>query len=183
MITGDAQLRIGQRTIASKYGRGPKMATPSRAHITRQVESLAKKGCLVIGDTNRDGTLYTLVAPEDVPSVKLKLESPGEEVAVDFFNSKEGRSKVYERDEWRCRYCGDQLNEKNITLDHFIPQHTGKDHSFENLRTACLSCNSIKSGHKFEDIAPALLESIAKRRAKTDMGEQDVPPKSDRAGG
>jgi hypothetical protein len=69
------QVRIGQRTIAQKYGRGPKMAVPSRAHILRQIEELQQKGCIRIFDTTREGTLYEIMLPESIPLVREKLIS------------------------------------------------------------------------------------------------------------
>jgi len=59
--TPSATVRMGQRTIAQLYGRGPKMSVPSRQHVLRQLESLEEKGCMKIGGTSRDGTLYTVV--------------------------------------------------------------------------------------------------------------------------
>ncbi|MBY0246096.1 MAG: hypothetical protein K2Q17_00410 [Nitrospiraceae bacterium] len=39
-------MRMGQRTIAQLYGRGPKTSVPSRQHVLRQLESLEEKGCI-----------------------------------------------------------------------------------------------------------------------------------------
>ena len=69
------QVRIGQRTIAQKYGRGPKMSIPSRAHILRQVEELERKGCLRTFDTTREGTLYEVILPEDILLLLFPLVS------------------------------------------------------------------------------------------------------------
>jgi hypothetical protein len=163
---GEATVRIGQRTLGQKYGRGPKMSVPSRAHITRQVDQLEKKGCIIVGDTTREGTLYTVVPPEKVPLVVEKLSIQPAALEIDWYKHPERRKELFERDHWTCRFCGEAVDEKNATLDHFDPQHSGGGHTKENLHTACLLCNSIKSGKSYEEAAPLLLKSVAERRSK-----------------
>lgn len=163
---GKNQTRIGQRTIAQKYGRGPKMSTPSRQHIIRQLNILEEKGCIHIGDTNREGTLYEVLLPLEIPFVIEKLTVPESEKEEDYYNNSEKRHEIYERDQWICQYCGEKTTRENVTLDHFIPQSKSGSHKKENLRTACLLCNSIKSGKTFEEAAVLLLKSIQERREK-----------------
>lgn len=55
--------------------------------------------------------------------------------------SAELRISVYERDDWRCVYCN---SEERLTCDHVIPVIKGGPTTFENLVTACLTCNSRK---------------------------------------
>ncbi|GAA0146264.1 hypothetical protein Leryth_012260 [Lithospermum erythrorhizon] len=54
------------------------------------------------------------------------------------------RKNVLLRDDFTCQYCssGDKL-----TIDHVIPIARGGEWTWENLVTACASCNS-KKGHK-----------------------------------
>jgi len=51
------------------------------------------------------------------------------------------RTKVFERDGYRCLHCGTHLN---LTADHIQPESMGGDAVFENLQTLCRSCNSKK---------------------------------------
>lgn len=64
-------------------------------------------------------------------------------------NVKYSRESIYIRDEYTCQYCGINAfknNCKNIlTLDHYIPKSKGGKSNFENIVTACLSCNLEKS--------------------------------------
>lgn len=166
LLNKSSEIRIGQRTIAQKYGRGPKMAVPSRTHITRQLEQLEQKGCIKIGETTREGTLYEVIPPRKIPMVAEKLLVDIEPIEEDYYNDKDKRKLIYERDEWHCQYCGERLDIANITLDHYIPQSKGGNHSKENLKTACLLCNSIKSGKTFEEAAVLLLKSISERKKK-----------------
>ena len=51
------------------------------------------------------------------------------------------------------------------TLDHIIPQSLGGLNTPENLTTACLTCNSIKSGRTYDDAAPDILAALVRRNA------------------
>jgi hypothetical protein len=165
-LRGDTEFRIGQRTFAQKYGRGPKMAVPSRAHVQRQLLSLEEKGCIKIGDINREGTLYEVYLPTDISLVIEKQSKPTNIELEDFYTNKEKRKEIYEKDNWICQYCGEKVTPENVTLDHYVPQCKGGTNEKSNLRTSCLLCNSIKSGKSYEDAAVYLLKSIQERRIK-----------------
>ena len=104
------------------------------------------------GEPNRDGTLYRVFIPDQIDACrKYRAErtttEPKAEVAdgdIDYYNVRENRIKVYERDGYKCRYCEKQLTRFTSTLDHVTPVAEGGDNSFENLVTACLNCNSQK---------------------------------------
>lgn len=54
------------------------------------------------------------------------------------------RDNVFKRDDYECVYCG-ASNKKDLTLDHVIPQSKGGPNTWDNLVTACKSCNNEKS--------------------------------------
>lgn len=56
------------------------------------------------------------------------------------------RNGIFERDEFRCVYCGEQFPAEELTLDHVQPRVRGGDRSEGNLVTACKACNTLK-GH------------------------------------
>lgn len=179
LLIGEESVRIGKRSIAESFvhgkrGGGAKNRGGTRvnyAHISSALNGLEAKKCLQVGDTTREGTLYTPIHPADIPSVakrvdealNLQRESSGE---ADYFSDPARRKEVLDRDHWTCRYCGDTLTPETATLDHFIPQVNGGDNSKENLRAACLMCNSVKSGRSYEEAAPLLLTSIVQRRSR-----------------
>ena len=51
------------------------------------------------------------------------------------------RQNVFRRDGQKCQYCG---SERELTLDHVMPRSRGGKSSWDNLITACKSCNSKK---------------------------------------
>ena len=53
------------------------------------------------------------------------------------------RREVFARDGNRCQYCG---RRSDLTLDHVTPRHRGGPHTWENLTTACRTCNHGKGG-------------------------------------
>ncbi len=51
------------------------------------------------------------------------------------------RREVLKRDNHSCQYCG---RNKHLTLDHVIPVSKGGQHKWDNVVTACESCNQRK---------------------------------------
>ena len=104
------------------------------------------------GESTRDGTLFRVLIPDEIEACRRfraermatepKPEIPATD--IDFYNVRENRIKVYERDAYKCRYCEKQLTRFTATLDHVTPVAEGGDNAFENLVTACLGCNSRK---------------------------------------
>lgn len=70
------------------------------------------------------------------------------------------RNRIFERDEYRCVYCGERFEPEELTLDHVQPRVRGGDRSEGNLVTACSACNTLK-GHR--RLAAFLRESPAAR--------------------
>lgn len=58
------------------------------------------------------------------------------------------RENVFKRDGFKCQYCG---TEKELTLDHLIPKARGGKTSWNNLVTACKTCNSKKGNYSPEE--------------------------------
>jgi hypothetical protein len=104
------------------------------------------------GESTRDGTLFRVLIPDEIEACRRfraermatepKPEIPATD--IDFYNVRENRIKVYERDAYKCRYCEKQLTRFTATLDHVTPVAEGGDNAFGNLVTACLGCNSRK---------------------------------------
>ena len=53
------------------------------------------------------------------------------------------------RDTSPCQYCGSRT--ADLTIDHIIPRSRGGVHSWENLVSACRSCNHRKGGKLLTD--------------------------------
>ncbi len=166
-LKNSSKIRIGKRTIAEKWGKGARGEKTNYAHVTKILKGLEEKGCVKIGDVNREGTLYTVLLPEEISLVKEKLSIVQENEEEDYFTDPARRKEIFERDKWTCHYCGDKVTDKNATLDHLNPQSKGGGHTKDNLKTCCFICNAIKSGKTYEEAAPLLLKSIRDRKKRS----------------
>jgi 5-methylcytosine-specific restriction endonuclease McrA len=89
------------------------------------------------------------------------------------------RRSVLARDYYTCQYCGARPSRKELTIDHVLPRSRGGKTVWENMVTACQSCNSRKGDHTPEEVnmhlrswpkrpryvALVLLEQAASREA------------------
>lgn len=55
------------------------------------------------------------------------------------------RQNILTRDGWKCQYCGTDLDTKTVTYDHLVPKSKGGKTCWENIVSACDSCNRKKS--------------------------------------
>ena len=53
------------------------------------------------------------------------------------------RFNVFLRDRFECQYCGDT---RDLTFDHLIPRSRGGHTTWDNVVTACSTCNLRKGG-------------------------------------
>ena len=67
------------------------------------------------------------------------------------------RREIFSRDRHTCQYCGRQAND--LTLDHVVPRHRGGGHTWDNLVTACKSCNHRKGGKMLDEARLRLVRS------------------------
>lgn len=168
-FVGEPSTRIGKRSISAAMGKGTRASSGNYHHITNKLAALEIGGFIESGGTDRTGTEYTVSLPREVPSIRerLEVEAGSRATDQDHFADPALRRALFERDDWRCRYCGERVDGVNGTLDHLVPQHAGGASTPENLATACLMCNSIKSGRTYEQAAPLLLERVV-RAARSD---------------
>lgn len=111
------------------------------------------------GDTNGQGTLYKVNLPDEIEmcqklksEISVEIAKPiNEENELDYYNNKENRLKIFERDLYTCYYCKKLLTRFTATLDHIQPVSKGGDNSFGNLITACLHCNSRRGNSPVSD--------------------------------
>lgn len=159
--TGEQYVRASTRGLSSiaKSASG-KSDDLSYGVVKKTLESLKDKGAIsIVGDTNRDGTLYKVSIPDEIVGcvelMEKNLAADAEQVNIhkelDFYNVPENRLKVFERDGYKCHYCEKQLTRFSATLDHIQPVSKGGDNSFGNLITACLHCNAERGNKPVMD--------------------------------
>ncbi|MFA6470757.1 MAG: HNH endonuclease signature motif containing protein [Candidatus Latescibacterota bacterium] len=129
----------------------------SYGSVQDALAGLEKKGAIrKAGDTNREGTLYQIFLPDEILICKEYMQekavtepiSINDKKEVDYYNIKENRYKIFERDGYKCHYCRKLLTRFSATLDHIQPVSKGGDNSYENLITSCLNCNSNRTDNE-----------------------------------
>ncbi len=79
-------------------------------------------------------------------------------------NVKLTRREIFARDGYACQYCGEV--QAQLTIDHVMPRRLGGKRRWENLVSACQSCNRKKGGRTPRD-AGMRLNQIPSRPALT----------------
>jgi len=163
--SGDVFIRASNSKIAK--GIGSKYKNPEKQNarfgektVADNLRSLEEMGVIKkVGDTNRDGTLFRISLPEEIDACKEKMKMLQKEALptidprkeLDYYNIKENRLKVFERDRYICYKCSKQLTRFSATLDHLTPISEGGDNSYDNLTTCCLHCNSSRRATAISD--------------------------------
>ncbi|MGQ9819988.1 MAG: HNH endonuclease [Candidatus Kapaibacteriales bacterium] len=65
------------------------------------------------------------------------------------------RKNILRRDGYQCQYCG--VHSTYLTVDHIIPKSRGGADSWDNLVTACISCNNKKGNQTPEEAGLKLI--------------------------
>ena len=65
---------------------------------------------------------------------------------------------LFNRDSWKCQYCGIELSYAAITIDHVHPISRGGPTSWKNCVTACKRCNNRKGNKPPEEAEMNLLK-------------------------
>lgn len=68
--------------------------------------------------------------------------------------SKSVRFRVFARDEFTCRYCGQQPPSVQLVIDHIHPVAEGGTNEETNLIASCFECNAGKGKELLETLAP-----------------------------
>ena len=89
---------------------------------------------------NGSGYIYTTTSSFPLPSVirliyLIRRPRPLRKLT---------RLEVFHRDRYTCQYCGKYTHD--LTIDHVIPQRLGRQHTWDNVVSACIPCNRRKAG-------------------------------------
>ncbi len=103
---------------------------------------LTDKASLVV---NGRGTIQTINHTIPRPSI-IRLQQM---IHRPRLRVKLNRREVFRRDNFTCQYCGRQSS--NLTIDHVYPRHLGGQHIWNNVVTACASCNHRKGGRTLKE--------------------------------
>ncbi len=100
---------------------------------------------------NGSGFIHSVDCDFPVPSV-IRLAYV---IKRPWLEKKLTRLEVFNRDQRTCQYCGKET--RQLTLDHVIPRYRGGQHTWENVVSACTSCNRRKTGRTPEQAGMRLI--------------------------
>jgi 5-methylcytosine-specific restriction endonuclease McrA len=103
---------------------------------------------------------------QEVRTVSLTLKVPSVLRLLQYIPTKRkrqmvrfSRSNVFLRDQSHCQYCGNQFPKSHLTLDHVKPVVMGGRKTWDNIVTACKSCNQRKGGRTPQQAGMSLIRS------------------------
>jgi 5-methylcytosine-specific restriction endonuclease McrA len=70
------------------------------------------------------------------------------------------RRNLFHRDNHSCQYCG--CRNEPLSIDHVVPRSRGGGDTWENVTTACLSCN-VRKGNRTPKEADMPLMRVPRR--------------------
>jgi 5-methylcytosine-specific restriction endonuclease McrA len=173
---GTQRVRVSVRglcsgVVTSSSGQGEKLSYGAVQEALRGLEE--KRAIRKDGDTNREGTPYLVFLPEEIPwCLDLIKQRQSEQASsrpvdtvreVDYYNIADNRSKIFERDGFKCTYCRKQLTRFSATIDHIQPVSKGGTNAMDNLVTACLHCNSSRGNRP-------VMEALKAKEAEPAVG-------------
>lgn len=103
--------------------------------------------------------LHTIDADYRAPSVirlAVLIKRPRPQVKLT-------RREIFIRDSYTCQYCG--VRTRDLTIDHVMPKSRNGPHTWENLVSACKTCNHRKGGRTAQEARMALLREPVRPRA------------------
>ena len=60
------------------------------------------------------------------------------------------RTAVYKKYGGHCAYCGREIENKDMQVDHLVPKANGGTDDFSNLMPSCRLCNHYKRANRLE---------------------------------
>lgn len=147
-LVGQREVVIGfksaRRRIATGIGEAGKPMSEGTCY--KKLKSLARKGCIEVVDSTREGMKVRVHVPAEIPGVLPPLQPERAEPnleSVDFFTEPARREAILRREGGRCFYCLRELNGANWLVEHVRSRPHG-DSSYRNVVAACRACNNRK---------------------------------------
>jgi len=75
------------------------------------------------------------------------------------------KAELYIESDGKCSICGRSIPISEATLDHIYPKSKGGKNTRDNLRLACLVCNSIKNNRTGKEVMQTIRSITGKLRS------------------
>jgi len=131
---------------------------PLRIASWKQVAKKILTGKLQVQEYSKDHTITISERVSPMPSVvKVTKYFNRNRIRIKF-----SRINVYTRDRFQCGYCGERFMSEDLNLDHVTPRCQGGKTTWQNITTACVTCNTMKAGRTPEEADMPLLHKPKK---------------------
>ena len=70
------------------------------------------------------------------------------------------RKQVHQKFDGRCAYCGHEITQKQMHVDHIVPKVAYGTDDLENLNPACIACNNYKLFFSLNEFRRKLIDQI-----------------------
>lgn len=153
-LLGQVDVTIGFKSARSRMatgiGENGKPMSEGTAYV--KLASLQAKGCITSIRTNHTGRVLRLHLPSEIPGVipEPVLEAKQDLEAMDFFTTPENRTLLLRRENYRCFYTLQQLDEDNFIVEHVVSRPIGNN-SYRNCVAASREANNKKGATSAED--------------------------------
>ena len=104
------------------------------------------------GGTNRRTGLPSLVSTTSIIAVRGREFRGDRSASISL-----SRDRLFSRDQNVCAYCGVPFADAELTIEHVTPESRGGGGHWENIVTACRSCNQRKANRTPEEANMPLL--------------------------
>lgn len=148
----EVTIGFGSARVRMACGVGEKGAPMSDKTAYLRLASLQEKGYIEIVRTTHTGRLLRLYLPSEIPGVipSAPAEVETDLEAIDFFNVPENRILLLKRENYRCFYTLQKLDESNFVVEHVVSRPAGNN-SYRNLVAASREANNKKGAMSAED--------------------------------
>lgn len=107
----------------------------------RVLWSLGKHEIVLHGGTNSKTGLQSILEMDTIVAIDNQMSPYKFKKST---NPSLTNKTLFERDRHLCAYCGHVYGWKTLTRDHIMPTCKGGKDTWENVVTACTSCNNWK---------------------------------------
>ncbi len=153
-LLGLEEVTIGFKSARSRMacGIGEKGKPMSENTAYIKLSSLQEKGCVEILRTTHTGRVLKLRLPEEIPGIipATPIEVVPDLEQMDFFLVPENRLFLLKRENYRCFYTLQKLDESNFVVEHVVSRPLG-DNSYRNCVAASREANNKKGAMSAED--------------------------------
>ena len=109
---------------------------------------LGKAELIAACDGKQLRSVYTSMPYPSIVRLSVYIRLPYKKIVLSHKN-------ILRRDGHVCQYCG--KSESMLTVDHVVPKAKGGPDTWENLVTACVTCNNKKGDRTLHDAGMKLL--------------------------